>query len=92
MPPGTSFLPGGFNNKDPLADVRVREAMNIAIDRDAINESLHYDTALPMTLAIQTPGGNTSLPYDPRKAMELLAEAAADGVFHLTRRRVSLPS
>ncbi len=73
----------GYHNQDPWVDIRVREAMNIAIDRDAINQSLHYGTADPAGTGIPMPGIDDlePYPYDPDRAMELLAEAAADGVF-----------
>jgi peptide/nickel transport system substrate-binding protein len=81
--PGNPLYEEGYHNQDPWADIRVREAMNIAIDRDAINESLHLGTARPMTLVHQIPGWEdlTPIPYDPERARQLLAEAAADGVF-----------
>jgi peptide/nickel transport system substrate-binding protein len=73
----------GYHNQDPWADIRVREAMNIAIDRDAINQSLHYGTAMPAAVHLIMPGWEdlSAYPYDPDRARELLAEAAADGVF-----------
>jgi peptide/nickel transport system substrate-binding protein len=81
--PENSYYEEGYHNVDPWVDIRVREAMNIAINRDAINEALHYGTATPMTLVNQIPGWEDlpPIPYDPERARELLAEAAADGVF-----------
>jgi peptide/nickel transport system substrate-binding protein len=81
--PGCSLYQEGYHNQDPWADIRVREAMNISIDRDAINEALHYGTAQPLALGIPIPGylEVEPYPYDPERAEQLLAEAAADGVF-----------
>ena len=69
----------------PLSDVRVREAMALSIDREAM-----LGTVVPQDtrLAAQLPGSsidgyNPDLApraYDPDRARELLAEAAADGV------------
>jgi peptide/nickel transport system substrate-binding protein len=73
----------GYHNTDPWADIRVREAMSIAINRDAINKALHNNTAVPGRLVHSIPGYNEvePIPYDPERARQLLAEAAADGVF-----------
>ena len=65
----------------PLDDVRVREAINYAIDKDAITKALFRGLVQPAHSQIITPlheGYNTDLqawPYDPAKAKELLAEA-----------------
>lgn len=69
----------------PLDDIRVRKAINYAINREAIVESLYGGDA---TVAAQlvpegVVGHNSGLepwPYDPAEAERLLAEAAADGV------------
>jgi len=81
--PGTTYYQEGYNNQDPWADIRVREAMSIAIDRDAINEALHYGLGTSMTIVQPIPGWDElpTIPYDPDRARQLLAEAAADGVF-----------
>lgn len=81
--PDTTQYQEGYHNQDPWIDIRVREAMNIAIDRDAINEALHYGTAMPVSTNLALPGYDEiePYPYDPDRARELLAEAAADGVF-----------
>lgn len=69
----------------PLNDVRVRQAVNLAIDRKAFLGSIISDQA---KLAMQQVGPNvvgfnsklTPWEYDPEKAKALLAEAKADGV------------
>ena len=70
----------------PLADVRVRQALNYAIDREAIIEQLFRGYGRPSATIIsaQAFGFDPSVepyPYDPEKARELLAEAGyADGM------------
>ncbi|NHT76853.1 peptide ABC transporter substrate-binding protein [Rhizobiaceae bacterium CRRU44] len=69
----------------PLNDVRVRKAINLAIDRKAFLGSVISDKA---ELAMQQVGPsalgfNPNLKpwaYDPEQAQKLLAEAKADGV------------
>jgi ABC-type transport system substrate-binding protein len=81
--PGTTYYEEGYHNTDPWADIRVREAMSIAIDREAINEALHYGLGYITAIVSPIPG-EEDLPriqYDPERARQLLAEAAADGVF-----------
>jgi peptide/nickel transport system substrate-binding protein len=71
----------------PLADARVRTALNKAIDRDVINEAIFQGTAEPSTQMFPTghrfndPALDDVLAYDPEGAKELLAEAGyEDGV------------
>lgn len=69
----------------PLNDVRVRKAINLAIDRQAFLGSIISDKA---ELAMQQVGPsvlgfNANLkpwPYDPEQAKALLAQAKADGI------------
>lgn len=73
-----------------LADVRVRQALNYAIDRDELAEALWPGHAEPTwQLALPgTEGFNDSLdgayPYDPEKARELLAEAGYPDGFDMS--------
>ena len=66
-------------------DPKVREAMNIAIDRQALADSLFAGYALPARGQLVNPkafGFNESLqayPYDPEKAKQLIEEAGAKG-------------
>jgi len=69
----------------PLNDRRVREALNLAIDRDAFVGTVLADGTLLATgiTPPSTIGYNADLkPYafDPDRARELLEEARADGV------------
>ncbi|SMC77801.1 ABC transporter substrate-binding protein [Primorskyibacter flagellatus] len=69
----------------PLDDIRVRKAMNMAVDRDAFLGTLLPQDAVPATHMVppSTLGFNSDLspwPYDPDQARALLEEAKADGV------------
>ncbi len=70
----------------PTKDVRVRQALNYAVDKDALAESLFEGFAAPargQMIGDQSFGYNKSLqawPYDPAKAKALLKEAGAEGV------------
>ena len=66
----------------PFNDKRVRQALNYAVDKDAINKSLSrsHGLAVPMTSPLPEAqwGFDPSLKgysYDPDKAKSLLAEA-----------------
>ncbi|MFQ8433772.1 ABC transporter substrate-binding protein [Amaricoccus sp. W119] len=69
----------------PLDDVRVREALNIAIDWDAMGEALFGPDVLRANQMV--PPGNCGFneaikpwTYDPERAAQLIEEAKADGV------------
>ncbi len=87
----------GYHRKDPWTDKRVREAMNIAIDRKAINKSIYLDTAIIAPIFYSLPGWDKlePIPYDPKRAKQLLAEAGYPKGFSLKlfthNRRPSLP-
>ena len=70
---------------DKLKDVKVREALSLAIDRQALIDNTLSGAGVPTGcwLAPATPGHDDSakLDYDPEKAKQLLAEA---GVSNLT--------
>lgn len=78
--PGQSFL--GFPLDDPrYADPRIRQAISLAIDRDAINEAIYggFNTPLTALTAEVLPGSPTEIcdfcEFDPERGKELLAEA-----------------
>lgn len=69
----------------PITDKRVREALNMAIDRDAFVGSLLPAGTVPAVAMVPptTLGWNPDVkeyPYDPEKAKALIAAAKADGV------------
>ena len=77
----------------PIEDVRIRQALNYAVDKEAIAEGLFSGIAEILQGQMLNPnwfGFNPDLdpfPYDPDRARELLAEAGAD---HLDIQLVSL--
>ncbi|MBI5877266.1 MAG: ABC transporter substrate-binding protein [Chloroflexi bacterium] len=80
-----------------LADVRVRQAMNYAVNCDEIAKTLLGGLAQCRIDLINTPYNNPSLkpfPYDPAKAKQLLDDAGwkvgADGIRAKDGKRLSL--
>lgn len=69
----------------PLDDIRVRQALNYAIDRDGLKGTIFSDDVIPATQLV-VPGTNGHNPdlkpygYDPEKAKALLKQAEAEGV------------
>ncbi|MFK0164239.1 ABC transporter substrate-binding protein [Rhizobium sp. NPDC090279] len=84
---GDSFVVNylGFNQDSPLwKDLRVRQAVMHAINRDAIIKSLYGGAAKPANCAYVAsqlvPGGIEAYPYDPAKAKQLLDDAGWDKI------------
>ncbi len=68
------------NDVAPFTDKRVRQALNYAVDRDAIDKALFQGLAAPMTSPLPESqwGFDKTLKgygYDPERAKKLLAEA-----------------
>ena len=67
--------------KNPFKDKRVREALNVAVDRDAIKRATMRGLSLPAAILVapgvngHTPDIDQPLKADPEKAKKLLAEA-----------------
>lgn len=81
-PPGFEFYAFLVNiNQPPFDDVRVRQAMNYAIDREKIRQTAFHGEAnmivepYPDTSWAYAPDLADYYTYDPDKARELLAEA-----------------
>jgi peptide/nickel transport system substrate-binding protein len=73
------------HNIEPLNDVRIRRALNLAIDRQAFLGTLLPESALLATAIVPPPtlGWNKDVKvpaYDPDAAKKLIEEAKADGV------------
>jgi ABC-type transport system substrate-binding protein len=70
--------------KKPFDDVRVRQALNYAVNRDAIVHSLFQGNAEAISgIVAPLQNGYAKLPgyaYDPKKAKELLAQAGASAL------------
>lgn len=69
-----------FNlQRKALQDVRVRRAVELAIDKPSITKAMTYGTAIPATQDLPTflwaSGHLPPSPYDPGRARRLLAEA-----------------
>jgi peptide/nickel transport system substrate-binding protein len=64
-------------NSDPVKGLKVRQAMNISIDRDAINKTFELGTAKPLSVGHLEPGWDEQplYPFDQAKAKQLLTEA-----------------
>jgi peptide/nickel transport system substrate-binding protein len=95
--PGTQIQYLAFNMRDSiLKDVRVRQAIACAIDRDLIIRTLMGGHGQPAKSILPTThwawnGGGPDFNYDPTRANQILDEAdyrrGADGVrFHLTMK------
>lgn len=79
----------GTDGKNPFLDPRVRKALNLAINRDEIAETVMGGMALPASQIVVDGvfGHDPSLqpyPYDPAEAKRLLAEAGYPDGFSLT--------
>ncbi len=78
-----------FNNiREPFTDVRVRKALNYAIDKQAIVDSIFQGSGFVADAPIpDAVFGHTSVgpyPYDPDRARQLLAEAGFPDGFSMT--------
>ncbi|MBT4263045.1 MAG: ABC transporter substrate-binding protein [Deltaproteobacteria bacterium] len=85
-----SFFDMAFPDKaSPWHDIRVRKALDYAIDRESICKYVLHGTAEPWgdVLAPYNPGYDPTIkprPYDPKKARQLLKEAGYPNGFKTT--------
>ena len=88
-PPFVTAKDGSPLAKNPFRDARVRKALSIAINRDAIVQRLMEGRAVPASQMLPDifPGTSRKLKppkYDPEGAKKLLAEAGYPNGFALT--------
>ncbi len=82
---GRSMAAVRMNPKcEPFDDVRVRQAFNYAIDKEALNEAVFAGTAdIAKSVVPPAVGGHTEehfiYDFDPERARELIAEAGLEG-------------
>ncbi len=76
-------------DRNPLRDLRVRRALSLAINRQAITQRVMEDTAIPSGQFL--PSGSYSYvpdllppPYEPETAKKLLADAGYPNGFRIT--------
>ena len=79
-PPFQISYMGMNTNEPPFDDRKVRQALNYAIDKDAISRTLHQDLSIPAQgiLPPGIPGYNPDLQgydFNPEKALQLLRES-----------------
>jgi ABC-type transport system substrate-binding protein len=81
-------FPGTFMTKGPTSDIKVRQAMSYAINRQEICDTFYKGLAKPggfWFFSTQTWGFDSSFKadaYDPNKAKQLLQEAGYPGKFN----------
>jgi peptide/nickel transport system substrate-binding protein len=83
------FASGGQPPQNPLRDRRVRQALSMAIDRNAITTRLMEGSATPASQFLPSFIEGTSqnlrpTPFDPQRARALLTEAGFPNGFRLT--------
>ncbi|MCA8880424.1 MAG: ABC transporter substrate-binding protein [Rhodobacteraceae bacterium] len=86
IPSGAAITMPMFCDADPFTDVKVRQAMKLAMDRDEIIEKIAFGAATKgndFHLAPVQPYWPDDIPqydYDPDRAKALLKEAGAEGI------------
>jgi peptide/nickel transport system substrate-binding protein len=80
------LVPRFENDSTPWRDKRVRQALNYAIDKDAITKAIFHGHAVSVGADFPAPEWKDipPYPYDPQMAKRLLAEAGFPNGFDLT--------
>jgi ABC-type transport system substrate-binding protein len=74
--PEDSRYDAAYHNKDPWADLKIRKALNIAIDRQAICDAIFSGGASPVGAPLfSTDMNKYKYPYDSAAAKQLLKDA-----------------
>lgn len=84
---GRDVFIGLRSDLKPFDDVRVRQAVNYAVDREAINEAILGGYGELYGSVVMPPNNSPNVepyPYDPARARELLAEAGYPNGFEIT--------
>jgi peptide/nickel transport system substrate-binding protein len=75
------------NSKKPLDDLKVRQALNYATDKDAINKAVYFGFAkvanAPIPPGMYQATDLAGYPFDLEKAKKLMAESSAPNGFDL---------
>jgi peptide/nickel transport system substrate-binding protein len=96
-PPGLAVNGMAMSNAvAPFTDKRVRQALNYAVDKEAIDKALYGGLAKPMVSPLPEAQWGfdntmTGYPYDPAKAKQLLAEAGVPPGFKVELLAYSSP-
>jgi peptide/nickel transport system substrate-binding protein len=84
------FLPDSAHSDSPYANQKVREAVEYAIDREAIAKAFSYGfwqapyQIIPPSNTVYNPNFTLARKYDPAKAKQLLADAGYPNGFSTT--------
>ena len=95
---GGQYVPSNpvHNPKTPWLKKEVRQALNLAVNRDEIVKYIFKGTARPAALPYLMPGALgwddswKPYPYDPERAKKLLAESGYPNGFEMTIRTFSM--
>jgi peptide/nickel transport system substrate-binding protein len=91
--PADKRYDAALDNKDPWTDVRVRKAMAISIDREAICKAIYAGFAEPAGVPLfSTDMNKYKYPYDPAAARQLLKDAGYPNGFSLQVISSTLPA
>jgi len=84
-----SIVGDSIHPESPFSDLKVRQAMSYAINREEINEFVYYNYGLPAQQSNSSSAFTynpdlVGYPYDPDKARAMLAESAYPDGFETT--------